>query len=167
MLLQGYQLRAFLLQDSQTPATTLLQYDVVVCTYGFLYRQHVALVDFELRFEKFRDRKGPRPKRPILSLYSGIFNDLGYPIIYLVLDEAQKAKSLGAFHSAIKALPHEATLMLSGTFCDNQFYDVFGLLDFLKGHPILSPRIFKGVFASQGKNGKVFSLSDFLSCLFS
>lgn len=89
-------------------------------------------------------------QRPILSLFSDVYEDFGFTIRHLILDEAQSAKKLtGLTHAAIKSLSYASVIMVSGTFLANRWTDVYGLIDFLPGHPIDSMSTFLRIFATK------------------
>ncbi|KAG9713386.1 hypothetical protein KCU73_g16534, partial [Aureobasidium melanogenum] len=74
------------------------------------------------------------PERPVLSLFSPIYEDTGRPFPYLILDEVQFAKNqLSKTYQAIKQLSYGAVICASGTILPNQWTDVYGVISFLAG----------------------------------
>lgn len=93
------------------------------------------------------------PERPVLSLFSPIYEDTGRPFPYLILDEVQFVKNqLSKTHQAIKQLPYGAVICASGTILPNQWTDVYGFISFLAGHPFYTEQEFVRVFASRYGN---------------
>ncbi|KAH0392775.1 hypothetical protein KCU89_g13108, partial [Aureobasidium melanogenum] len=114
------------------------------------------------------------PERPVLSLFSPIYEDTGRPFPYLILIEVQFAKNqLSKTHQAIKQLPYGAVICVSGTILPNQteqeFVRVFAsrygnqvrdplptkrtrlikfLLAFAIGHPASILRILDAVYTT-------------------
>lgn len=89
------------------------------------------------------------PSRLISPIFSPIYQDIGRPTQFVVLDEAQYVKKLGPTHAAVKAINCEAVIMLSGTFLANKWSDCFGVIDFLHGHPVSSLNEFLRIFRSK------------------
>lgn len=75
---------------------------------------------------------------PTSNLFSDIYLESNsFGIGHLVLDEAHFAKNFttGTTHQAVKALAPQWVLQITGTFFDNHWTDIFGLLSLLPGHP--------------------------------
>ncbi|KAH0544431.1 hypothetical protein FGG08_001458 [Glutinoglossum americanum] len=155
-LFQDLQPRVFVLEDPKMTATKLLDadYDIVICSYGFLRSQYRLLQNFK-RDMQMIDKAGSKPgakipRRPTLSLFSELYRDLDMPIRHIVLDEVQYAKKEhGVAHKAVKSLYYSRNIMLSGTFLSNKWHDVFGVLDFLPGHPFQTRRGFMHTFGTR------------------
>lgn len=73
-------------------------YDFVICTYRFIQMQHRRLLKYmefmELPSEIGVDAAKAKTnrmhwQRPVLSLFSDIYNDLGFKIRHLILDEVR------------------------------------------------------------------------------
>jgi SNF2 family DNA or RNA helicase len=93
-------------------------------------------------------------RRHVNALFSPVHRELGLPIKHLILDEAQHVKNpTGRTHKAIKALYYARVFLLSGTFLPNKWYDIFGLIDFLPGHPFKTRKQFMKAFARKDASG--------------
>lgn len=89
-------------------------------------------------------------ERPALSLVSPIYEDMGRPFPFLILDEVQYVKNqLSKTHQAIKQLPYVAVIGASGTILSNQWADMYGLISFLAGQPSYTEHEFARVFAAR------------------
>jgi SNF2 family DNA or RNA helicase len=68
----------------------------------------------------------------------------------LVLDAVQYVKNPASkTHIAIKELPYVAVICASGTILPNQWTDIYGVVDFLAGHPFDTEQEFVQVFVTQ------------------
>ena len=93
-------------------------------------------------------------RRHVNALFSQVHRELGIPIRHLILDEAQYVKNpITHTHKAIKALYYARVFLLSSTFLGNKWYDIFGLIDFLPGHPFKTRRRFMKAFARKDASG--------------
>lgn len=129
-------------------------YDIVVVSYEFLESSYRGIRDFPKQVAKYKAEGGKAPKRPHSALFSELWKRINMPIKRLVLDEAQRVKNAnGARHTAAAALFYRAVLLMSGTFLDNQWYDVGGLVQFLKGHPFKTTKIFRTAFSDRDYQG--------------
>ncbi|KAI9764333.1 MAG: hypothetical protein M1839_005964 [Geoglossum umbratile] len=73
--------------------------------------------------------------------------DADYDIVIYEVQYAKKEH--GVTHKAIKSLYYSCIIMLSGTFLSNKWHDVFGVLDFLPGHPFQTRRSFMHTFGTR------------------
>jgi len=129
-------------------------YDIVVVSYEFLESSYRGMRDFPKKVAEYKAKGGKAPRRPQSALFSDLWRKVRMPIKRLVLDEAQRVKNVkGARHIAAAALFYEAVLLLSGTFLDNQWYDVGGLIQFLRGHPFTTTKIFRTAFSDRDYQG--------------
>jgi hypothetical protein len=70
------------------------------------------------------------------ALHSGCLGDNGHPIKRVILDEVRRVKTRNkARHEAIKGIPAQGIVMLSGTLPHNRRHDMNGYVDCLKDHP--------------------------------
>lgn len=157
--LQDHQSRVIILKGSRWSAIELLdaKVDWVITTYQQVQSQHRQAKQYRAFFDlaaeiglpdAIRKQKNNRtPRRPQLSLFSSLYRELERPINHLILDEAQLVKRPdGMTHLAIKELYYRKAILLSGTFLANRWSDVYGLVDYLKGHPFESFADFMSVF---------------------
>lgn len=108
--------------------------------------------------ESFRDDAPPverLPLRPPASVLSDIHKKTGLKF-RLIIDEAQFAKGHDSVtNRALRAIPRSYTLLLSGTVLDNDWGDIYGLLQFFSGHPFTSREFFMETFGSKKKGRRV------------
>lgn len=113
------------------------------------------------------DGKATRPKRPTTSIQSDMWHEINLQPKLLVLDEAQMVnKPALAWARALMALKAKRVLVMSGTLPHNRWTDIFGYLNFLKGHPFNTQREFLRVFGLPGERNtsarKLACLSRFM-----
>jgi hypothetical protein len=78
------------------------------------------------------DTEGQKPKRVTTALHSEMWRLLNLPIKCLVLDEVQRVKNhTRRRHAAVQNLFYHLVLLLSRTFLDNKWLDVYRLLSFI------------------------------------
>ena len=167
---QEHRLKCIRLRGTSVTAATVLEYDVVVTTYQYVQRQYSIKKNFVTAMSSGHSA----PPRPILSIFSELYTDLGLPFQRVILDESQNAKNTnGPTFAAIKAIDAKSTIMLSATFMDNKWLDCWGAIALLKGHPIRDSKTFKDVFGTRNTKGqladpsqiKIFRLQKFLQGL--
>lgn len=167
---QEHRLKCIRLRGTSVTAATVLEYDVVVATYQYVQRQYSIKKNFVTAMSSGHSA----PPRPILSIFSELYTDLGLPFQRVILDESQNAKNTnGPTFAAIKAIDAKSTIMLSATFMDNKWLDCWGAIALLKGHPIRDNKTFKDVFGTRNTKGqladpsqiKIFRLQKFLQGL--
>lgn len=77
-------------------------------------------------------------------IFTRLHTDLGTDFENSILKTVQFAKDpSGATHGAILAVRAYTTFMLSGIFLPNKWYEIYGAMDFLPGHPFRSLHLFK------------------------
>lgn len=151
----------FILDNNSITANELLDHrpDYVLCTYQFVQRQASIADEYDALFEEIANaedhpaklaatEKALKRKRPNLPLFSTVYQDLNLPIRCMVGDEIQYAKNPdGQTHKAIKRLRSRFKFLLSGSFLANRWYDAFGCMDFLDGHPFTTLPLYRRAFA--------------------
>lgn len=153
------------LGDQSVTASTILvgDYDFVIVSYEFVAAQYKRLLEYREYHALVRskgitaanasqpDKK--MPARPVLSLFSEIYKDTGRPFPFLVLDEVQYVKNQHSkTHIAIKQLPYMAAICILDTILPRSWTDIYGVIDFLKGHPFVTEEEFIRVFLTQYGN---------------
>lgn len=144
---QAYRPSFKILDSGKVTAQELIEsdFDFVICSYGFIQSQHRRLRAYQTFFNDV-ESKGQREaeattkvrsqKRPKLSLFSELYSIKNMPIRHLILDEAQYVKNWDtATHQAIKALDYLKFLAVTGTPIANRWWDIYGIIDFMKAHP--------------------------------
>ena len=92
------------------------------------------------------------PLRPILSIFSELYTDVGLPFQRVILDESKNAKNTqGPTFETIKAIDTKAIIMLSAIFMNNKWHNCWGSIALLQGHPIKDLKIFKQIFGTKRK----------------
>jgi SNF2 family DNA or RNA helicase len=120
-----------------------------------MFYELVEKIGLEETLRRIPNHEQPDLKRRhVNALFSQVHRELGLPIKHLILDEAQYVKNpIGRTHKAIKALYYARVFLLSGTLLCNKWYDIFGLIDFLPGHPFKTRRQFMKAFARKDASG--------------
>lgn len=158
---QGYEMRAFWLQDPRMTAHELYAggYDVIVVSYEFLEanmrdkRDLPAIIESYLR----NDRKGEAPTRPNSAIHSDFWRQIGLPFKRVLLDEGQKVnKHHTARHIAAKNIHCKAYIILSGTLMHNKWHDISGMLDFVQSHPFTDHAKFMHAFSDRDYTGRLY-----------
>ncbi len=161
--------KAFFLNDAKITANELLdgEYHFVLCTWQFVMSRYASYrknIDF-FRLLAMKGRKWvnenvsssdhmPINGRHVNALFSHVYKEFGFPIRHLVLDEAQYAKNvLTKTYDAIRHLHYERIMLLSGTFLANKWYDIFGFVSLIPGHPFQDFHQFMKTFAHREENG--------------
>lgn len=135
----------------------LFKYHLVITSYSHVVSELVRARKF---FNDLKDHiPGMKlPKRPTLTLLSGIFaSSTKLMGKMLVLDEAQAIKNpLGRTFEAISVLNEyfQGCVMLTGTPLDNTWKDAFSLFKQLRNHPIFLPRTMIQAFVLPGTKKK-------------
>ncbi|KAG8626905.1 hypothetical protein KVT40_005850 [Elsinoe batatas] len=89
---------------------------------------------------------------------SDIYLGLDLPIQHLIVDEAQAAKNPASqLHQAVTDLFFDEVFLVSGTFMANRWYDVYGLISLIPGHPFQDIRNFCTAFACLDNTGTKYS----------
>ncbi|EXJ57118.1 hypothetical protein A1O7_07462 [Cladophialophora yegresii CBS 114405] len=161
--------KAFFLNDAKVTANELLdgEYNFVVCTWQFVMSRYASYrknIDFfrllAMKGKKWVDENlssvdhMPLNGRHVNALFSHVYDELGFPIRHLVLDEAQFAKNvLTKTYDAVRHLHYERIMLLSGTFLANRWYDIFGFVSLIPGHPFKDFQQFMKTFAHREENG--------------
>jgi len=161
--------KAFFLNDPKITANELLdsEYHFVICTWQFVMSRYAAYqknVDF-FRVLATKGREWvnknlstadtmPLNVRHVNALFSHVYKELDFPIRHLVLDEAQFAKNVVTkTYNAVRHLHYERILLLSGTFLANRWYDIFGFVSLIPGHPFNDFQQFMKTFARKEDSG--------------
>ncbi|KAH0167802.1 hypothetical protein KCU67_g3751, partial [Aureobasidium melanogenum] len=152
--------RTLILRSTYTAAKILNgNYDFIITSYGFIKAQFRKLEKYKKYFDRLehkgadyanlKERHHAPPVRPFLSVLSSAYEASGRPFPYLILDEAHYAKNLDTkTHKSLKMIPYVSVIAATGTPIPNRWYDIFGLIDFLAGHPFTSLQEFIRVFCS-------------------
>ncbi|KAH3951816.1 hypothetical protein HBH53_059490 [Parastagonospora nodorum] len=134
--------RVLVVRDASVSPTTMLNYDVIILSYSFVmsrYRKWVKYLQL-IKAMRSKEIKGRIPERPNLSIFSEMFDsDDGVKSPFLVLDEANAFKNpRTATFASIFTLRQrcDTCLMLTGSPIDNQWHDIYALLQMVKGHEI-------------------------------
>lgn len=136
-----------MLDSNRVTAQELIRgnYDFVICSYGYIQAQYRSLLAYQEFFakvaiegqreaEEATNRRLQQRRR--LSLFSELYSILNLPINHLILDEAQYVKNWETLtHKAIKALNYLKVLAVTGTPIANKWWDIYGIIHFMKGHP--------------------------------
>jgi SNF2 family DNA or RNA helicase len=144
-----------MLEEASTTAHSILAdgYEVVIVSYEFLESNLRSMEKYRKQSEN-EDHDGHVPRRPTSALQTNLWRILKLPIKRLILDESQRIKNYqGRKHLAALNLSYSACIMLSGTFLDNKWTDVYGLLPFLRGHPFQTFKSFQKAFATYDYEG--------------
>lgn len=161
--------KAFFLNDPNVTANELLdgKYYFVVCTWQFVMSRYAAF-EKNINYFKLVALKGsewveknvstvdqlPLNVRHISALFSHVYKELGLPIRHLVLDEAQIAKNVSTkTYKAVRHLYYDRIMLLSGTFLANRWYDIFGFVSLIPGHPFDDFQQFMRTFARKEQSG--------------
>ena len=122
-----------MLRDPTILPTNLMQFDVVIVSYNFVMHQWKRKMKY-LHDVAYANENGGAtlPERPILSLFSGIFDSTnGIKSPYLVLDEVNAVKNERSItFEAVSELRTrcDTCIMLSSSPIDNSWPDVFARL---------------------------------------
>ncbi|KAI1608299.1 P-loop containing nucleoside triphosphate hydrolase protein, partial [Exophiala viscosa] len=151
---EGYGSKSFILRDPRTTACQLLSLgvDVVICSYEYVENSVREAIRNHIKFVKVREARGNLErnlKRPCKTLFSEVYGLTGQLWKRLILDEAQTVSKPGqAKHDAIKKIPAEAIICLTGTLAHNKWHDFWGYIDYFKGHPFESAELFFHAFGN-------------------
>lgn len=149
------------LDNPDTTAEQLLKMnlDFVIVTPQFVVSQFVRLREhtaFMVQVEEVGFEAAKKEKRfakaslsPVkASLFSQLYKDYRLPFKHVAFDEAQWGRDTeGITHQAVKALYRCCTLLISGTFIANRWFDVYHFLDLLPGHPFKDNKAFDRAFS--------------------
>lgn len=144
------------LNDSKISAHQILASgcDVIVCSYEFVDANIRATDNYMDEIEKYTKKADPtirKPSRPTAALASGLWALTGLRIKRGIMDECQVVnKRKGKRHQAIKRMPVDAWLSMSGTLPHNRWHDMSGPIDFLQGHPYTTDTLFWQQFSRKG-----------------
>ncbi|KAM0327376.1 hypothetical protein ACHAPQ_007392 [Fusarium lateritium] len=151
-----------LLAEQATPVQ-LHQYRIVITSYhqiaaelGRKERYLAAVVEYDAQ----NPGSKTRPKRPSLTILSGILEQQGAKPLArtLILDEVHMVKNTSsrmfrAIHRARQLT--NFCLMMSGTPVDNTWFDLYAMFSLLYGHKINTQRRMRFTFTGEANRGKV------------
>jgi len=165
LAIQDHRPKCLKLRDQGVNASTVLvgDYDFVIVSYEYVAAQYKRLLEYK-EYHALVKSKGitiasatqpdkKMPARPVLSLFSDMYKDTGRPFPFLILDEVEHVKNQHSkTHIAVKQLPYMAAICILDTILPKQWTDIYGVIDFLKGHPFVAEEEFVRVFLTQYGN---------------
>ncbi|VZH88017.1 unnamed protein product [Fusarium fujikuroi] len=129
--------KAVILDTPDVSAEFLIQFDVVICSHGFLRSQYQKRARF-IAHAQLAQEKGlavadatyePFTKFPWLPLHSELYQTWGKKISALIIDESHMAKNADTrLNLAIRSLDYNCIFMLTGTPVFNTWRDLAGQL---------------------------------------
>ncbi|KAH7040876.1 SNF2 family N-terminal domain-containing protein [Microdochium trichocladiopsis] len=130
----GHELSVYVV-ESTTALTAhqlhALHVDVIITSYEIIEYSYRTRNEFPTVLQDWVDEGMPeneRPRRPLSTFHTRLWQKLNLPIKRLILDEAHVInKDEGKRHQAIKALCYEAVVILTGTPMTNRWWDIAGL----------------------------------------
>lgn len=150
-------MKTIVLTGEAVSPVELFKYDLVITSYSQVVSELVRARKFTNEMKNHVP--GTKlPKRPALTLLSGIFH-FSEKLMgkWLVLDEAQLIKNhRSRTFAAITVLREyfQGVVMLSGTPLDNTWRDAFSLLKQLRNHPIFKHQTMSSAFVPPGRKKK-------------
>ncbi|RBR19864.1 uncharacterized protein FIESC28_05470 [Fusarium coffeatum] len=138
---------AFCLAYENATVHEIFRYKIIVTSYEQVSAELSRLRRFSkgmMAYHKGRLAKEDLPKRPTVTLLSGIFGLPGVKPLgpLLILDDAHCIKNYNSrTYSAIYKLRQslDTCIMMSGTPLDDAWLDAYALLSLLRGHNLASP----------------------------
>ncbi|KAK4197714.1 P-loop containing nucleoside triphosphate hydrolase protein [Triangularia verruculosa] len=132
-----------LLLTSNDLATTVLKYDIVVCSYDFVRSQYGKLCKFnydrDLLYGKLREFDKEELQLPSSPLYSNIYSLLNREFSTMIVDDCHTAKNPNCeLIAALQHLKVRCVFLLSGAPKFDNYVDLYGPLSLLPGSPFLS-----------------------------
>jgi superfamily II DNA or RNA helicase len=131
--------------------------DVVVVSYEQVEAYERDMRMLQARIDDYTlGRTTKKPSRPVSILHSSFWDHLNLKIKRLVLDEVHLVnKRNGIRHQALKRLPYEAVIGLTGTMAHNVWHNTSGIIDFGIDHPFPTHQDYMRIFATSGYDGKL------------
>ncbi|PNS16785.1 hypothetical protein CAC42_4749 [Sphaceloma murrayae] len=151
--------KTLILQDPNKTAQDLVteQWDFVIITHAFMENRYREWT-FNSADQSVEGARG----RPVTGanncLFSEYYHQISLPIQHVIIDEAHVVKKPnGNTHAAVKNLYFDEIFLLTGTFLPNRWYNVFGLMTLIPGHPFRSIKNFCEAFASKDGTGRTYA----------
>ncbi|EEU46508.1 uncharacterized protein NECHADRAFT_106052 [Fusarium vanettenii 77-13-4] len=139
---EGSRPSCIILDSHDIPVTALLEYDIVICSSGFVKKLHENWMGYTnfihcihgMGLKTALATFGRRLERPSLPLHSVLYKELGKEIPVLILDESHDAKNeAGLLNQAIRSLQYRHIFLLTGTPIPNTWRDLAGQTRLLPG----------------------------------